>query len=218
MSWGGRIWKNCADVLIKAGFCDFATLRAEWQLDSATLFHFTQNDNYFLRLRFTERSMTVNWEHTDTRDFYGFQRTRLIPVFSKHDSSSNNNKRTVTAIFTLSFCKKQFRPGTSKSWFHFLVNDVNPFFGNRSKTIKNLIQPSTFFEKTPLKIHQITEIHSCSILFQKKIIYKNVKTWILRKLLICNTWMNLDHKIISSFYHIIFPLFTKEICAPKNSC
>jgi len=35
-----------------------------------------------------------------------------------------------------------------------LVNDVNPFFGSRSKTIKNLIQPSTFFEKTPPKIHQ----------------------------------------------------------------
>ena len=52
----------------------------------------------------------------------------------------------------------------------------------------------------------------------EKIIYKIVKSWIQRKLLICNTWMNLDHKIISSIYHIKFPLFTKEICAPKNSC
>ena len=172
-------------------FCDFVLLSAAWQSIGNT--------------RISEI----------LTDFKGHV---WYPFFSKHDSSSNNNKRTVTAIFTLSVCKKQFRPGTSKSWFHFLVNDVNPFFGNRSKTIKNLIQPSTFFEKTPPKIHQNHEIHSCSILFQKKIIYKNVKSWIQRNMLFCKTWMNLDHKIISSFYHIIFPLFTKEICAPKNSC
>ena len=111
-------------------FCDFVLLSAAWQWNGNT--------------RISE-ILTV------FRDYKGHV---WYPSFSKHDSSSNNNKRTVTAIFTLSVCKKQFRPGTSLSWFHFLVNDVNPFFGNRSKTIKNLFEPSTFFEKTPLKIHQ----------------------------------------------------------------
>ena len=41
--------------------------------------------------------MTVNWEHTDFRDFNGFQRfqrTRLKRFFSKHDSSSNIKKES----------------------------------------------------------------------------------------------------------------------------
>ena len=28
---GVQFWVNCADVLIKERFCDFASLRAEWQ-------------------------------------------------------------------------------------------------------------------------------------------------------------------------------------------
>ena len=92
------------------------------------------------------------------------------------------------------------------------------FWKPTKKPLKIFSNHQHFLRKHLQKFIKITEIHSCSILFQKKLIYKNVNSWIQRNMLFCNTWINFDHKIISSFYHIIIPLFTKEICAPKNSC
>ena len=111
-------------------FCDFVLLSAAWQWIGNT---------------------RISEILTDFRDF---QEHVWSPSFSKHDSSSNNNKRTVTAIFTLSVWKKQFRPGTSKSWFHFLVNDVNPFFGSRSKNHQKSFRTINIFWDPPLKNHQ----------------------------------------------------------------
>ena len=190
---GGILRLRIASHRMTTLFCDFVLLSAAWQWIGNT---------------------RISEILTDFRDYKGHV---WCPSFSKHDSSSNNNKRTVPAIFTLSVCKKQFRPGTSKSWFHFLVNDVNPVFGNRPKNHQKSFRTiSIFWEKTSKN----SSNHGNSFMLHfapEKILYKNVNSWIQRNMLFCNTWMNLDHKIISSFYHIKFPLFTKEICTPKNS-
>tara|TARA_A100001011_G_scaffold346546_1_gene383004 strand:+ start:474 stop:671 length:198 start_codon:yes stop_codon:yes gene_type:complete len=40
------------------------------------------------------------------------------------------------------------------------------------KTIKNLFQPSIFFEKTPLEIHKIMKIHSVPFCSRKNFLQK----------------------------------------------
>ena len=174
-------------------FCDFVLLSAAWQWIGNT---------------------RISEILTDIRDFQEHVWNRLFQSMIHHSTLKKNLSRNLHPLV----CKKQFRPGTSKSWFHFLVNDVNPVFGYRSKNHQKSYPTISIFWENTSKNSSKSRIFIHAPFCSRKKIYKNVKSWIQRKLLICNTWMNLDHKIISSFYHIIFPLFAKEICAPKNSC
>ena len=56
---GVQFWVNCADVLIKERFCDFASLRAEWQLVFVTSFYCAQNDRVSNRVR---KNICIPWE------------------------------------------------------------------------------------------------------------------------------------------------------------
>ena len=106
--------------------CDFVLLSAAWQWIGNT---------------------RVSEILTDFRDYKGHVWNRFFQSVIHHPAK----KRSVQGIFTLSVCKKKFRPGTSLSWFHFLVNDVNPVFGNRSKNHQKSFPTINIFWESTLK-------------------------------------------------------------------